>query len=306
MNTKKVILTCLAIFCATVFFNVKAEQTRQGTITLKNTVESELPFKDLRIKCLDMDDTGIGSSYKNHTFMLDDNELQIDSYRWTFFLKNKAGTYESISTGNSSTFTIEKITNQDQYHINVNGDLDGKIECTYSAAGKELSAEPFKVTLEQKPQILSISDINQTWDNYNFTLDFNVEYAGAERFYIEIEEEYCYNVRTQRIDKPFFAHVTTGKISGLYYSWVTVEVSNQYGTSRQTLEFPPYFGENNINIISNFSSEDSEIKVYNLGGDLVFDGKSCQFIPGNLPPGIYIRKEKLSSGDILTKKMIIK
>ena len=41
--------------------------------------------------------------------MLDDNELQIDSYRWTFFLKNKAGTYESISTGNSSTFTIEKI-----------------------------------------------------------------------------------------------------------------------------------------------------------------------------------------------------
>ena len=39
------------------------------------------------------------------------------------------------------------------------------------------------------------------------------------------------------------AHVKTGNMSNLYYSWVTVIVRNEYGTAEETMKFAPVSGE---------------------------------------------------------------
>ena len=284
----------------------------QSTIDILNAIGWNLPLEELGIKCLDIDETGIGSSYKKHTFMLADNALAIDAFQWNFSLKNKYGKYESISSGKSRTFTIEEIANPENYYFNNNGDLEGKIECIYTVEGNEYTAEPFKISLEQKPQIISISEITRTWNNYNFTLDFNICYAGSDHVNLRIEEEYSYNYTTERIDQPFFAHVNTIGISGLYYSWVTIEVSNQYGTSRRTLEFPPYFSNPNQTIceIQKKSSchidKIQDIQLFNLCGDLVFKGSESDLNLIDLPSGIYIRREVSLSGSINTSKVIVK
>ena len=290
-----------------IFMNVD-----QSTIDILNAIGWNLPLEALGIKCLDIDETGIGSSYKNHTFMLADNNLNIDDFKWSFSLKNKAGNYETISSGKSSTFTIERISTPERYHNNSNGDLEGKIECVYTMVGHEYSAEPFKVSLEQKPQIISISDITRTWDDDAFSLDFNVRYAGADKVTVKVEEEYDYYVRTYRFDSPFFVHAKTGKISGSFYSWVTIEVSNQYGTTRRTLEFPPYFNDDNqaayeITTSSSCSiTEDKDFLLFNLRGELVFKAKELDLNLLGIPSGIYIKREQTPSGIINTSKVVIK
>lgn len=168
------------------------------TIDILNAIGWNLPYEDLKIECLDIDKTGIGSSYKSHVFILAENNLNIESYAWSFSLKNKTGIYENICNGNRNNFTIEKITNNDRYYINSNGDLEGKIECEYTINGKTHYAEPFKISLEQKPQIFSISDVTRTWNNYDFILDFNVQYAGTDVVTVKVEEEYDYYVRSYR------------------------------------------------------------------------------------------------------------
>lgn len=281
------------------------------TVEILNAIGWSLPLEALSIKCMDIDESGIGSCYKNHTFSLADNNLDIDRYLWTFSLKDKEGKHEVITQSNNKELTIGKISDPGKYYINTSGDLEGKVECVYYVDGDEYYAEPYRIALEQKPLILSVSDITRTWNQYDFALNFNVNYTGTERIYVDIEEEYAYNVRSYRFDEPIIAHVNTGLISGLYYSWVTIEASNQYGTTRKTLEFPPFFDEyhsidETTDVEHIYDAEDyGVIQVFNIQGHLMYKGFASDFKDVILTPGVYIKKTILHTGEPLTSKILI-
>lgn len=194
----------------------------------------------LTIKCNDISNNGSGSSYEPHIFSLDKKNENVSNFSWRFLLKNKQGEYTQIANGNTENFTIDKVSLPDNFYININGDLEGRIECDYSLNGQRYNAVPFSFSLELKPIILSIDNIStvDTGDS-EFSLSFDVKYAGADYVSVEIEEEYNTTLRNYRFDEPYIAHVKIGNITNLYYSWVTIIVSNKYGTTSKTLEYAP-------------------------------------------------------------------
>lgn len=273
----------------------------------------DLPLSGFMIKCNNITNDGIGSSYEPHTFSLFKGNENVSTYNWRFFLKNKQGNYIQISNGATENFTITEISSLDNLFININGDLEGRIECDYSLNGKQYSANPFTLSLELKPTIHSIDDISIfNTGQYEFFLNFNVQYTGADYVSIEIEEEYNTTLRNYRFDEPYIAHIKTGNISNLYYSWITIIVSNKYGTTYETIEYAPVFGVRRTKDVSTKSKIFSnslivrEIALYNIDGSLIFKGTPSEFNNQTFNPGIYLKKEIYDNGFFNTSKILFK
>lgn len=102
-----------------------------------------------------------------------------------------------------------------------------------------------------------------------------------------------------RYDEPFFAHVTTGSFSNLYYSWVTVEVANQYGKVTKTIEFEPEY-EDNDEVLDNNTSLPSSVTLYfeYLDEELSVDSKmvKIRIFFTNTENVSYIVLERLKEG----------
>lgn len=264
----------------------------------------EFPIVNRQIKCNDIGEDGIGSSYIPHTFSLLNSE-GISGYEWKFYVKVKSSDYKLVSTGNSAEFSIEKITPSDDLLINTNGDFEGRIECAYIENGTEQNAIPFSISLEQKPIILSIDNFQRiNTDNYGFNLLFNVNYVGADNIDVEIEEEYYSGIRLYTINEPNIAHVKTGNITALYYSWVTIEVTNKYGSAYETFEYAPVYGNKTASI--NQMRIQNKIQLYNLNGNIVFEGLKEQLTNQSVMPGAYLKREFDDNGTINTSKIIIR
>lgn len=251
------------------------------------------------IGCSDIGDDGIGSSYIPHTFTLSNSE--VTAYEWKFYLKNIQGDYQLVSTDTATDFTIDKITPSDYLYINANGDFEGRIECSYTENETERNAAPFLILLEQKPIIISIDNFQRVdIENNGFYLTFDVHYLGADYIDIEIEEDYNVYIRSYRIEEPNIAHVKTGNMSSLYYSWVTIKVSNKYGSVSKEFEFAPKFTEiDNIEIFN-------RAILYDINGNIVYDGSMSQLSDLNIAPGVYIKKEYDNDGNINTSKIIVR
>lgn len=201
----------------------------------------------LGILCKDLSEDGSWSAYNPHSFYLDGEDNYISTIHWNFSLKDTNGNFISVSTGNSIDFTIDKISNPQDYFINLNYMLEGKIECEYTSNEKTYTAPPLIIALEIKPEILSIDNIQITNnDDYSFNLSFNVSYIGADYINVKVEEEHNTTVRLYTVEEPLIAHVKTGNITSLYYSWITIEAKNLYGTTTKTLEYAPQNLYNNI------------------------------------------------------------
>mgnify|MGYP001040751084 CR=1 FL=1 len=284
----------------------------EKTFDILRTIGWDLPISGLRIKCSNIQDDGIGSSYENHSFHLDTDNSSVSNYRWRFYLKDKSEKFIEISSGNTAEFTINQINSTENYFINLNGDLEGKIECDYTFDGEEYSAIPFKISLELKPIIISINNVSKINSvDYGFSLMFNVNYIGANKINVNVEEDYSTFVRNYQFDEPFIAHVMTGNISALNYSWVTIEVRNQYGSTFETLEFEPDYNlyqanEKIAKINGLFNNQPiNKVQILNLNGTIVFDGKPSEFSKKYLSTGIYVRKDIYYNGISKTSKFII-
>lgn len=256
------------------------------------------------IKCNDISSDGIGSSYTSHTFTLD-NSQGANEYEWIFSLKNQEGRYVEVSHGTNSTFTIEPIQSPDKYYINTNGDLDGKVECRYTAGNKSYTAKPFYVSLELKPLILSVDNMERiAAGDFSYYLTFTVQYRGADKLQIATEEEYSSIQSIQDIHEPFLAHVKTYNLSTLRYSWITIHVRNKYGSADKTLEFAPEIPTELEDITTSLTEENTHI--LNLDGISVSHVFNPEITKSILPRGVYISRTMDKTGRVKTHKFMIK
>lgn len=153
-----------------------------------------------------------------------------------------------------------------------------------------------------KPVIHSIDNLQVVEnDDYMFYLLFDVRFSGADYVIVELSEEYVTTVITDRFYGDGVAHVKTGNMSNLYYSWVTVIVRNEYGTVSQTMEFAPTAGVD----APCLSAQDSlkEIVLYNADGRTVFSGTPSEFRDKAFRSGLYIKKEIFENGSSRTSKI---
>lgn len=153
-----------------------------------------------------------------------------------------------------------------------------------------------------KPVIHSIGNLQVVEnDDYMFYLLFDVRFSGADYVIVELSEEYVTTVITDRFYGDGVAHVKTGNMSNLYYSWVTVIVRNKYGAVSQTMEFAPTAGVD----ASCLSAQDSlkEIVLYNADGRTVFSGTPSEFRDKAFRSGLYIKKEIFENGSSQTSKI---
>lgn len=286
----------------------------EKTLDVLKTIGWDLPQSGLRIKSTDISDDGIASSYISHTFYIDKGNKTLSNYQWKFMIKNKSGEFELISSGSEETFTINKIKSPNDYYINVNGDLEGRIECSYSIEGVEERAIPFSVSMELAPSIISIDNIEKHYTtDYGFYLTFTVKYTGAAHLTASVEEEYSYGERVYWCYEPYIGHVTTGIISNLFYSWVTVEVENEYGRAVKTLEFEPEYDNYNLARRLSQSSnvyplieEINRIQVFSLDGILKYEGSPENYSDSQLSPGIYLKRDIQNDRVVRNSKVIVR
>ncbi len=157
-----------------------------------------------------------------------------------------------------------------------------------------------------KPSIIAIENLSVINEgDYAFYLTFDVKYSGADYVTVEIEEEDNTSLRNYRFEQPDFAHVKTGNITTLNYSWVYVTVNNEYGSDRKTLEFAPSYGNASVSDTS-LSAQTQKIQLYAIDGHIVFDGTPTDFSDKTFQPGIYIKKEVLDNGLYNISKIHIK
>lgn len=265
-----------------------------------------LPQTGLNIKSYDVGDNGIGSSYESHSFYIDKGNKTIENCQWLFSLKNKSGQWVEVSTGNTQEFTIGMIDNPEDYYINLNGDLEGKIECDYSHGDAEYSANPFYLSLELEPVIFSIEDLKviKQPEEYSFYVTFSVCYAGADYITVDVERENDVNVTNYYINEPFIAHVVTDKMWTLTYNWIHIRVKNKYGEATKVLTFNPEIVTDSEEI-SCSSIPVKWLQFFNLNGTVLYEGNPAEFRKGNLAPGIYIRKEMYDNNESTTFKYIV-
>lgn len=281
--------------------------TCSEAIAQKNSNDKTL--SGFTIKCNDISDEGVGSAYLTHTFTLSKADENVSDYNWRFLLKDKQGKYAQISNGKDEEFTIASVSTSDDFLVNDEGNLEGKIECDYTLNGERRGAVPFQISLDLKPSILSIDDLTKVADgDYGFYLTFTVRYVGAKSITVELEEEYSTSLRNYRFDEPDIAHVKTGSMSSLYYSWVYIIASNKYGSIRKTLEFAPE-EDASVPTISDDSSNQgnvSKIVMFSLEGRLIFTGSPSEFKNRDFNQGIYLKEEIFENGLSQKSKVLIK
>jgi len=283
-----------------------------GTVDILRTIGWNINSTGYPIVCNDISGNGIGSAYAPHTFSLSSGDEVVTSYKWHFSLKGPDGRYVNIKNGYTKGFIVDKINMPQSYYVNPDGDLEGMIECEYEVNGKTYNAQPFHVSLELKPMIISIDNKQKFPGNFDFHMQFDVKYAGADRILVELEEEDNTSLRTQYYYEPYIAHVTTGKLTTLSYTWITIIVSNKYGSVSETLEFEPefYTMRNKASLMRAAKTADTsggigEIRIYTPDGKLQFHGSESDFANAHIPSGLYIKRTRYNNGSIHSTKTML-
>ena len=158
-----------------------------------------------------------------------------------------------------------------------------------------------------KPVIDSISDLTYNFDEYEFSIEFTVYFHGTDRIHVELEEDGNTSLRDYIFDGTsyddiYMAHVKTGRLSRLVYSWVTILASNEYGTTRHTIETPPFFTEDAVEEVKDQTpvidvdgttvlikcNSELNVSVVSLDGRIIYNDRISHDTEIPLVPGIFI------------------
>ncbi len=255
-----------------------------------------LPTNYFKIIGNNIPESGVTSAYTPHTFYIEgDGKNNLSNAKWYFYLPSINGNeiLEKSAEGCLS-FNIDAISEPDNFAINVNGDIYGRIIFTGMLNGKTIYSQ-YNVTLELKPSISDVKIVkrkNDGFDSYNAVC--KVDYKGADYLYVTLEEEYGSTLRSQFVREPYLAHFVCSDIASPYYAWIDITVENQYGRDVYTIELPPFNNQENqshnaSDSINNAFEDNvfSEIRIYNKNGNYLKTISNLSEIQ-SLPPGMYV------------------
>lgn len=185
----------------------------------------------LKIVCGRIEEDGFASAYESYNFSIENNtNHSISEPQWTYTLPLKGGGETIIATSQNDIFTIPVVENKDEYDIDADHCISGKIVFSCIIDGEE-SIASYNIMLDLKPHIISYSEIIKTVNETNtaYSIDFTVRYVGSDFLEVGVREEYSPFLEIQTIEEPLVAHVRRSGINTFDCAWVWLHVYNEYG-----------------------------------------------------------------------------
>lgn len=260
------------------------------------------------IICDDLNDNDEGSVYLSHKFVLNEHADNASHFEWKLSVLSSTGEYEIIQESSDKYFESFAINDFSEFKIDSRGCILAKVECTYqNNNGQIIDAAPYFFSLWLKPEILNIRNVEcSSVTPYSFIMKCIVDYIGSDHITVGVEEEFNTSYRTYVFTEPYSAHVVTGDISSLCYSWVDIMVKNDYGFMSNKLEFlPKYPAKESMLADSSFDGQQytdkTVVYVFNLAGECIFKGDNLEFNTKQFPSGIYIKHETIAGEYIVSK-----
>lgn len=285
-----------------------------------STAISIEPEEKLTILSDDVSENGIASAYKNLKFYVN-NIGSIRNSKWILIRPMKDGTMKQIILSeNSLECTIPAIDNENLYRININGDIDCKLQFECDWDNQHIEAAPFSLHLELRPYIETacISKIEPRNGKPAYDAYYTVQYRGSEKIRVSVEEEYGSSINTQIINEPYIVNGVVENITSPYYAWIDFLVENEYGSSLYTIELGPY-GEvlnsgnsigredrqNGTSLVNSLNIREYEYRVFNILGNNVGIFHDIDEFYKNANGGMYIIKQFIGNKCVNTKKVIV-
>ena len=225
----------------------------------------------LKIVCERIEEDGFASAYESYSFSIENNtDHSISEPQWTYTLLLKGGGESIIATSPNDIFTIPVVENKDEYDIDADHCISGRIVFRGIIDGEE-SIVSYNIMLDLKPRIISYSEIikkvNET--NTAYSIDFMVRYVGSDFLRVGVREEYSPSLIMQTIEEPLVAHVHRSSINAFNYAWVWLHVYNKYGEDEITITLKNLIGDSDITGVQTIHSDfvnASVIKIYTKEG----------------------------------------
>ena len=103
----------------------------------------------------------------------------------------KGGGESIIATSPNDIFTIPVVENKDEYDIDADHCISGRIVFRGIIDGEEAIVS-YNIMLDLKPRIISYSEIIKTVNETNtaYSIDFMVRYVGSDFLRVGVREEY--------------------------------------------------------------------------------------------------------------------
>lgn len=257
------------------------------------------PDKLLSIISDDIDSTGVASAYKSHCFHITPNADEFDKMTWKLLLPLYGGSFATICSSHSPTFTIEAISNPNLYEHTIEGDIRGIITFEGLSNGTPVSLSR-PITLELKPRILS-ADVIATYPNndnaYYFDAVVEIKYEGSHYLHAFVEEEHSDFLTSYYSSTPYYTKLVLTNIASWGDAWFDITVRNEYGYDNYVLDLSYNDKANkekscpntitDTNKMERVKSNVTHIDVYNMQGQLVSTHTSY---PHSLSKGLYMLK----------------
>ena len=228
----------------------------------------------LKIVCERIEEDGFASAYESYSFSIENNtDHSISEPQWTYTLLLKGGGESIIATSPNDIFTIPVVENKDEYDIDADHCISGRIVFRGIIDGEEAIVS-YNIMLDLKPHIISYSEIIKTVNETNtaYSIDFMVRYVGSDFLRVGVREEYSPSLIMQTIEEPLVAHVHRSSINAFNYAWVWLHVYNKYGEDEITITLKNLIGDSDITGVQTIHSDfvnASVIKIYTKEGKYI-------------------------------------
>lgn len=188
----------------------------------------------------DIDNTGITSAYKEHTFHVESNGNILENHHWEFLLPLKDDGYETVAVSTNKDFIIPPIGIEDKYERNIEGDIRGIVSYSGVCDGQPVS-DKYVVTLEIVPKIIKaeiIEIIPCDYDPTFYNAIVDVYYTGSHSLYSYVEEEFNASSASYNSNTPYYTRFYMTDIDSWRNVWINFRVTNNYGSDTYTIEIP--------------------------------------------------------------------
>lgn len=259
----------------------------------------------------DVPDTGITSAYTSHSFKVNIPSGAVNLPQWKLVLPLKNGNNDIIEIPDEGfRCIVPAIENEGNYLINSEGDIEASLQFKCNLNDKEISAHPFRMSLELKPMIDYAILTDSVVGDYNIFYDykFKVKYRGIDRIRVTVEEQYSPVLQPITIKEPYIAYGELKHINRGYWSWIDFEVLNEYGKSVYTITLPPNGNYKPVKakIDEDNLDEYNYLEIRNIHGIRI---KECKKTEEDeiqaLDKGIYIFLYKRDNQIIKKEKVIV-
>ena len=235
------------------------------------------------IECDELSDGDIASPFQTYTFSIDGTGHNVTDIHWYYELPLGNNDTEIVDSATTTIYTIPVIDDLTAYKSTEDGVVEGVITLHCMVDGHEYSQE-FNINLDLLPHINDISSLIVTEDNNcdgYYELSGTANSSNNDYLYVNLVEEHNPLVMVHSESGEGNHNLCFNQVDFWGGVWLTLKAVNRYGEDVVVVEPDnPVPANSRRNVLASIISEDASdteyIKVYDLKGQQVFEGRTMK------------------------------